>query len=628
VSSAQVLGRAETASSELAALAGACRLMVAARQLADWVGPSGRQVTPSGVLSPAEVPQAAAVLGLRVKPPVRRAADVPPVHRGWLMAVATGMIQVASRHATATGAPSEDDASADGVTAEAVRAGDEVLVGWLDGVRSICADLSDRRFPEMVQWLVLLVLEALLDDGPGEQLPHELTGYELYRRVQQALRDQDTLREGVDETRWANWVAPQTPHGDHWRLFDLLSDTGAVQGTPSAPQVTVLGRLLAERLRESAPVQIRADWSPTAVLDRLAVAGHDADLWRLTVDWRWARDPLDAARQLLGAAAHADAAARGAAVRLVCFYDDAALPAWQEALHSHLLAPHARRMLSWWEQEPGPQDGDEHWLAAEWAAAALASAGPDEALSYLADAADPSPDGPPDAALLVAALPHSGHPQADQVARDLTAFLASGRPRSIEHHLQVTVRLTRWRPATWRRVLIPATDSLGDLDRVISVLFGWGRDHLHVFRAGRRTFSDPAFPLDDAQDEDDARLSRLFTTGVRKLTYTYDLGARWEHEIVLDKLVPTTPGRPGPWCVAFAGDNPLEYPVLEDDDGNPIPDPVVTTPFDLDRINAILASGHSAAVDAWDPDDLGDDMPDADEPSDRAARDVMVSDLR
>lgn len=107
-------------------------------------------------------------------------------------------------------------------------------------------------------------------------------------------------------------------------------------------------------------------------------------------------------------------------------------------------------------------------------------------------------------------------------------------------------------------MLLPAADGLGTLHWVISVVFGWGGDHLHVFRAGRRTFSDPAFPLDDAQDEDDARLSRLFTTGVRKLTYTYDLGAEWEHEIVLDKLVPTPPGRPGPRCVAFAGDSPLE----------------------------------------------------------------------
>jgi hypothetical protein len=281
VSLARVRGRAETASTDVAALARSCHLVVTARQLAGWVGPDGRRVTPSGVLRPAEVPEAAAVLGLRVKPPVRRAADFPPVHRGWLMAVATGMIQVASGRATATGEPSMDEAPVDGVTAGAARADEAVLAGWLDGVRSICAELSDRRFLEMVQWLVLLVLEALLDDGPDEQLPHELAGYQVYRRVQQALIDQDTLREAVDESRWANWLVPQTPHGTDWRLFDLLSDAGAVQGTPSAPRVTALGRLLAERLRELAPFQIRADWSPTAVLDRLAVAGHDADPWRL-----------------------------------------------------------------------------------------------------------------------------------------------------------------------------------------------------------------------------------------------------------------------------------------------------------------------------------------------------------
>jgi hypothetical protein len=595
------------ASHEVAALARSCRVMLAARQLAGWVGSDGRRVTPAGALRPVEVPEAAAVLGLGVKPPVRRAADVPQVHGGWLMAVATGMIQLASGRATATGASPVDEAPADGVKADEVRADDAVLDGWLDGVRLICTELSDRRHPEMVQWLVLLVLEALLDDGPDEHLPDDLAGYQLYRRVQQALISQDALREAVDESRWANWVAPQTPHGNDRKLFDLLTDTGAVQEAAFAPQVTALGRLLAERLRALAPVQIRAHWSPRAVLGQVAAAGHDADPWRLTVDWRWGRDPLDAVRQLLGAAADADAAARGAAVRVVTSYGDTALPAWQEALHSQVLAPHARKVMSWWDQGLGPQVGDEQWLAVEWAAAALSGAGPDEALSYLADAADPSPDGPPNAALLVAALPSSGHPQADQVAQELTAFLASGAPRSIEHQLQVTVRLIRWRPAIWRRVLIPATDSLGTLDWVISVLFGWGCDHLHLFRVGRRTFTDPAFPLDEAQDEDDARLSRLFATGIRTLTYTYDLGAGWEHEIVLDKLVPISPGRPGPRCVAFAGDSPLEYPVLDDEEGDPIPDPVVTRPFDLDRVNAILASGHYD-VDEWDPHDDPDDV--------------------
>jgi hypothetical protein len=68
----------------------------------------------------------------------------------------------------------------------------------------ICTDLSDRRHSEMLQWLVLLVLEALQNDGLPDDLPHDLAGYQLYRRVQQALIGHDTLREAVGESRWAS----------------------------------------------------------------------------------------------------------------------------------------------------------------------------------------------------------------------------------------------------------------------------------------------------------------------------------------------------------------------------------------------------------------------------------------
>jgi len=125
------------------------------------------------------------------------------------------------------------------------------------------------------------------------------------------------------------------------------------------------------------------------------------------------------------------------------------------------------------------------------------------------------------------------------------------------------------------------------------VLFGWGVfDHLHVFEIGRRRYTDPCYPLEGADDEDDARLSRLYATGTRKLTYTYDLGACWEHEITLERLVPIDPGQATLRCIAHAGDSPLEYPILEDDDGSPIEEPTVTRPFQLDKVNTTLTSGH------------------------------------
>jgi hypothetical protein len=588
-----------------AAIARQCGLTVSARSLASWTGPQGRRVTPSGALSPADVPAAAEVLGFPVKPPVRRAADVPQVHRGWLMALGSGLVRVASGRARPAGDPAP---AGDGI-GSVIGPGDvgvedvdeQVLAGWLAGVLLICTDASGRRHPQTLQWLVLLTLQIL--DGPEcPQLRREYAdhGYALLAGVRHALHEDDGMRRMVDDQKLEPWLAPPYPRGGDCRLLGLLTEAGAVRGPASHPEMTAAGRWLAARLREQAPVRILSDWSAPTVLEHLRMTGTDGDLSSLAADWCWGREPVEAARQLLGAAADADAATRGVAVRLVASFGEQALPAWKEVLASDSLGAHARRTLSWWEQGPGPRDGDRWWLGVEAAAAALPGAGPDEALSFLADAADRTRGDRPDARQLLAAVAASGHPQAEQVAAALTEFLASDAPRSIEHQLDVTVRLSRWRPATWRRVLIPATDSLGTLAWTIAVLFGWGFDHLHVFEIGLRRYTDAFYPLEGADDEDDARLSRLFATGARRFGYTYDLGACWEHEIVLERLVATESGQPTLRCVAYAGDSPLEYPVLEDDDGNPIDDPVVTRPFRLDKVNATLASGHYDVDDEED----------------------------
>ena len=108
---------------------------------------------------------------------------------------------------------------------------------------------------------------------------------------------------------------------------------------------------------------------------------------------------------------------------------------------------------------------------------------------------------------------------------------------------------------------------------------------------GRRRFSDPTFQLEETDDENDVRLSRLFATGVRELTYTHDLGAGWEHEVVLEKLVPMVPGPPLR-CLTSVGDSPMEYPELYNEYGDEITDPVMTMPFNLDEVNATFVSGH------------------------------------
>jgi Plasmid pRiA4b ORF-3-like protein len=72
---------------------------------------------------------------------------------------------------------------------------------------------------------------------------------------------------------------------------------------------------------------------------------------------------------------------------------------------------------------------------------------------------------------------------------------------------------------------------------VIQVLFGWDGDHLHLFQVGKKQYSDPFERLDGTEDEDAVRIRDAVAPG-GKITYTYDLGTCWEHEITLEKTLP------------------------------------------------------------------------------------------
>lgn len=150
--------------------------------------------------------------------------------------------------------------------------------------------------------------------------------------------------------------------------------------------------------------------------------------------------------------------------------------------------------------------------------------------------------------------------------------------------LQLKVSLARWRPPVWRTVLIPATANLATLHLVIQALYGWDGDHLHAFRIRRATYSDPSFSLAETRDEYAIRMLTALNAGGGKITYEYDLGESWIHEIVLQKKVPREPGADYPVCVKHRGDSPVEYP---DYDGEEEQQP---EPFDLEAVNRRLAA--------------------------------------
>src|SRR5262249_22515514 len=139
------------------------------------------------------------------------------------------------------------------------------------------------------------------------------------------------------------------------------------------------------------------------------------------------------------------------------------------------------------------------------------------------------------------------------------AFAASGAPRSIDQVAELKVSLAGSRPPIWRRGRLPVTATPRDLHDVLQVLFGWGGRHLPVFRAREQKYSHPLMDLDVTRDEEAIRLRDAMARNAGKISYTYDLGACWEHEITLEQMLTGDRGQDYPVCVAYKGDSPVEY---------------------------------------------------------------------
>jgi hypothetical protein len=120
---------------------------------------------------------------------------------------------------------------------------------------------------------------------------------------------------------------------------------------------------------------------------------------------------------------------------------------------------------------------------------------------------------------------------------------------------QLKIALQYVRPACWRRVHIPASATLGDLHEVIQVAFAWDGDHLHGFTVGRRRYGDPDFDFE--YDENEITLAAAFRAR-KAISYTYDFGDDWQHEITLEKAVEPASNATHPVCVDGRGDAPVE----------------------------------------------------------------------
>lgn len=101
---------------------------------------------------------------------------------------------------------------------------------------------------------------------------------------------------------------------------------------------------------------------------------------------------------------------------------------------------------------------------------------------------------------------------------------------------QLTVTLRHVEPPIWRRLVVPGAITLDRLHDVLQVVMGWEDDHPHGFSTARggsrgrlRRVCDPV------EDEAATRLDSVLARPGDRLTYTYDLGDNWEHDVELEQ---------------------------------------------------------------------------------------------
>ena len=125
---------------------------------------------------------------------------------------------------------------------------------------------------------------------------------------------------------------------------------------------------------------------------------------------------------------------------------------------------------------------------------------------------------------------------------------AAAAPSAV-YQLKVTLKDSK--PPIWRRVEVADDITLAKLHRIIQAAMGWTDSHWHMFSLGRTSYGVP----DPDYDEDvrDARRytsNQLLTEPKQKLSYEYDFGDSWTHEVLLEKVLPPEPGATYPRCTA------------------------------------------------------------------------------
>lgn len=119
---------------------------------------------------------------------------------------------------------------------------------------------------------------------------------------------------------------------------------------------------------------------------------------------------------------------------------------------------------------------------------------------------------------------------------------------------QLKVTLKDSRPPIWRRFQVPGDTTLHGLHLILQVVMGWTNSHLYRFEIGGTQFGEPdpenEFYGLKFKNSKSTKLSGVASSEKTRFIYEYDFGDSWEHEVLIEKILPAKPGRRYPVCLA------------------------------------------------------------------------------
>ena len=120
---------------------------------------------------------------------------------------------------------------------------------------------------------------------------------------------------------------------------------------------------------------------------------------------------------------------------------------------------------------------------------------------------------------------------------------------------QIQVALKNFKPKIWRRILVPSNLLLSDFHKIIQTSMGWTNSHLHQFIKDQTYYTvrmkdDDMWEDMNSVDYKKMKIFDLLSVEKGKIIYEYDFGDGWEHEVILEKILPVDKKLKYPICLA------------------------------------------------------------------------------